>query len=158
MQKTLGMKVLEGHKVSYETLTYPSHERDAAIVAQYLKVPANQVFKTLVVPRPPAKTLLVLIPANHRLDLKKLAKVTGDKKLKMATHTDAEALTGLQVGGISPLALLNKGFTVIVDTAVQAHEKVYVSAGEKGINLGVVVRDLLRIINARVADVSNLAE
>ncbi len=88
------------------------------------------------------------------LNLKKLAKAMGVKKLKMATHAEAECLTGLQVGGISPLALLNKGFVMVLDVSAENHSHVFVSAGQKGINLRVPVADLLRITRARKLDVT----
>lgn len=150
MEKTVAMRVLEGRKIPYEAVTYPETERDATIVAQHLGVPAGQVFKTLVVVRERGKPFLVMIPADHQLDLKAFAKAVGEKKVKMATHAEAEALTGLQVGGISPLALLNKGFTVLIDAAAQQYEQIYVSAGRKGTNLRVPVEGLVQVTKARV--------
>ncbi|MCA9937474.1 MAG: aminoacyl-tRNA deacylase [Anaerolineales bacterium] len=154
MEKTLAMKVLEGRKVPYEVLTYPETERDARMIAGMFGVPANHVFKTLVVPRPKGKPLLVLVPADCQLDLKKLARAVGEKKLKMAAHKEAEALTGLQVGGISPLALLNKGFMVLLDASAAELPFVYVSAGKKGINLKVPTAALRQITAARLVDVA----
>ncbi len=152
MEKTVAMRVLEGRKIPYEAVTYPETERDATVVAQHLGVPAGQVFKTLVVVRERGKPFLVLIPADHQLDLKAFAKAVGEKKVKMATHTEAEALTGLQVGGISPLALLNKGFAVLIDAAAREYDEIYVSAGRKGTNLRVPVEGLVRVTKARVVE------
>src|SRR5690606_34391649 len=149
-QKTLAMRLLEGKKVPYEAVTYPDTERDATVVARHLGVPPAQVFKTLVVTRERGKPILVMIPADCQLDLKLLAKELNEKKLQMATHQEAEKLTRLQVGGISPLALLNKGFQITIDAAAREHEAIYVSAGEKGINLKVGVADLLRVTGARI--------
>lgn len=154
MEKTLAMKVLEGQKVPYQVLTYPETERDARVIARLFGAPAGQVFKTLVVPRAVGKPLLALVPADAQLDLKKLARETGEKKLKMATHKEAESLTGLQVGGISPLALLNKGFAVLIDSSARAYEFVYVSAGKKGLNLRLPVAALQRITRARYVDIA----
>lgn len=155
MQKTLAMKVLEGQKADYEVYTYPEMERDAAVIAVHFGVPAAQVFKTLVVDRPPAKPLLVLVPADKQLNLKKLAKFTGDKKLSMATHAEAEQLTKLKVGGISPLALLNRGFVILLDASAREQNQVFVSAGQKGINLKVSTKDLVRITKAKYAEVAD---
>jgi len=149
-QKTLAMRLLEGKKVPYEVITYPNTERDATAVAHHLGVPPAQVFKTLVVIRERGKPILVMIPADRQLDLKLLAKELNEKKLQMATHQEAEKLTRLQVGGISPLALLNRGFQITIDAAAREHEAIYVSAGEKGINLKVGVADLLRVTGARI--------
>lgn len=157
VEKTLSMKVLEGRKVPYEVVVFPDDMRDAEAIAALLGIPPGHVYKTLVVMPPAAgqKPMLVLVAADRQLDLKKLAAATGAKKLKMATHREAEEMTGLQVGGISSLALLNKGFTVWIDAVAASLSYVYVSAGKRGINLKVPVKDLIKIVNARFADVSN---
>lgn len=143
------MRVLEGKKVSYEAVAYPNTERDAVKVAEWLGTPAGQVFKTLVVTREKGKPILIMIPANAQLNLKKMAKAIREKKLKMASHQEAERLTKLQVGGISPLALLNRGFLILLDQTAQAYEHIYVSAGQKGINLKVPVAGLQIVTKAK---------
>jgi Cys-tRNA(Pro)/Cys-tRNA(Cys) deacylase len=153
MEKTIAMKLLEGRKIPYTAHEYPDTERDAEQVAVHLGAPAAQVFKTLVVPRP-KKPILAIIPADRQLDLKKLAKVMGEKKLKMATHKEAEELTGLQVGGISPIALLNKGFVMVLENAGKEWTDIFVSSGKKGINLKVPVAALQKLTNARWADIT----
>jgi Cys-tRNA(Pro)/Cys-tRNA(Cys) deacylase len=154
MEKTQAMRVLEGQGVTYTAHVYPAGERDAEKVAEHLGVPAEKVYKTLVVPRHPGKNLLVLIPAHKRLDLKRVARAVGDKKVKMATHSEAERLTGLEVGGISPLALLNRGFLILADESMADRETVFVSAGAKGINLEVPADALRRVIGARLVSVA----
>ena len=149
MEKTLAMKVLEGKKVAYEAVTYPDTERDAVQVAAALGVPPGQVFKTLAVVRPSGKPLLVMIPADRQLDLKQVAQAVGEKKLKMATQQEAEQLTGLQVGGISALAVGNRPFVIYLDSAAQAYDHIYISAGKRGINLKVGVKDLVKVTGAR---------
>ena len=150
--KTLAMRFLEGQKVAYETATYSPTTRDAEEVAGLVGAEPAQVFKTLVVDRPPQKPLLLLVPANQQLDLKKLAKLLGAKKLKMATQQVAERLTGLQVGGISPLALMNKGFKILGDRSLQHHERVYLSSGQRGIQIILAPADLVRVTRAQLAD------
>jgi Cys-tRNA(Pro)/Cys-tRNA(Cys) deacylase len=150
MQKTLAMRLLDGKKIAYEAVTYPEDERDAVLVAKHLGVPARQVFKTLVVTRERGKPLLVMIPADRQLDLKRLASELGEKKLQMASHQEAERLTRLQVGGISALALINRGFAVTLDGSAQEFEAIFVSAGVKGINLKVGVADLVRLTRAKM--------
>ena len=135
-------------------LTLPAL-RDAEEVAQAINFPAAEVFKTLVVPRPgPGKPLLALVPAPQQLDLKKLAKAAGEKKLKMATQREAEELTGLQVGGISALALLNRGFEVYLDQSAGQFEKIVISAGERGQQIRLGTADLIRLTRARTADIA----
>jgi Cys-tRNA(Pro)/Cys-tRNA(Cys) deacylase len=151
--KTIAMRLLEGKKVSYQVHEYPASERDAEVVAEEIGVPAEQVFKTLVVTRPPKKPMLVMIPASKQLDLKKLANLVGEKKLKMAGHKEAEDLTGLQVGGISALALVNKGFAIFLDQSAQNYDRIYVSAGQRGLDIQLAVKDLIKITGAKTVDV-----
>lgn len=160
VNKTLAMRLLEGKKVPYEAITYDASERDAEKIAVQLGVPPEQVFKTLVVAAPkdgrsPQKPLLVVIPANRQLDLKKLAKLINVKKLKMATHQQAEEMTGLQVGGISPLALINKGFAIYLDELAAERAQIYISAGERGTQIKLAPADLRKLTGARLADVSS---
>jgi Cys-tRNA(Pro)/Cys-tRNA(Cys) deacylase len=154
-QKTQAMRVLEGQGIQYSSMTYDKSERDALIIANEVGVPPEKVFKTLVVVRQQKKPLLVMVPANRQLSLKKLAMQMGEKKVKMASQVEAERLTGLQVGGISPLVLLNKGFQIILDHSAQAHEEIVLSAGQRGIQLRMQVSDLIQITRPRVLDVAN---
>ena len=152
-KKTNAMKLLEGKKIPYESYAYPSNLRDAQEVAAAVGWPAGQVFKTLVVPRPkPGKPILVMIPADRQLDLKKLAKGVGEKKLKMATQREAEQLTGLQVGGISALALLNRGFAIYLDESALAYDQIIISAGQRGLQIKLAVPDLVKVTRARMVD------
>lgn len=154
MRKTLAMRLLDGKGVSYETLTYPSDERNAVVVAGLIGIPPGQVFKTLVVRRDIGKPLLIMIPSNRQLDLKKTAKALGEKKVKLASHAEAEEMTQLQVGGISPLALINRGFDVVLDASAQTFGAVSLSAGEKGVNVRIAVADLIKLTRAIVLDVA----
>ncbi len=152
-KKTLAMKLLEGKKIPYEVFAYPDGMRDAEEIAAYLGVAPEQVFKTLVVLRPkPGKPMLVMIQANRQLGLKKLAKAIGEKKVWMATHQEAEKMTGLQVGGISALALMNKGFTAFIDGSAESQDWVFVSAGQRGQQIRLAAAALINITGARVVD------
>jgi Cys-tRNA(Pro)/Cys-tRNA(Cys) deacylase len=153
-EKTLAMRYLEGKKIAYQVHEYPAAERDAQSVAEEMGVPAAEVFKTLVVLRPPKKPMLVMVPADGQLDLKKMAKAVGEKKVKMAAHNEAESLTGLQVGGISALALVNKGFAVFLDKSAESCTRIYVSAGQRGLDIQLAVKDLVKVTGARLLDVS----
>jgi len=147
------MRILDGAGVDYEVLAFPESVHSAEGVADYLGVPLPEVYKTLVVERPGrGKPVLVMVGADRELDLKKLAAALGEKKLRMARHADAERLTGLQVGGISALALLNQGFEIILDRPAIDLERVVVSAGRRGVNLRLSPSDLLRVTGGRVVD------
>jgi len=155
-QKTNSMRFLESQRVTYRTHEFSPEIRSAADLATALGVPAAQVFKTLVVLRERGRPLLVMIPGDRSLNLKALAKAVGEKKLSMAAHREAEALTGLEVGGISALALMHKGFQVYADKGMLDFPEVYVSAGTRGTNLGLSPQDLIRVTRARVVEVAEL--
>ena len=148
-KKLNSMRVLEGQGVPYEVFTFPPHHHSAAEVAELAGVPLDQVYKTLVVQRERGKPILVMLAADRHLDLKRLAAATGDKRLRMAPQREAEQLTGLKVGGISALALLNRGFDVFLDRRATGQNRIYISAGQRGINLCLAADDLLRVTAAQ---------
>jgi Cys-tRNA(Pro)/Cys-tRNA(Cys) deacylase len=147
------MKLLEAQKIWYAVHTYPADERDASLIAEWLDIPPERVFKTLVAVRSGGKSLLVMVPASRQLNLKKLAKVIGVKKVRLASHKQAEELTNLQVGGISPLVLLNKGFVMLLDESAADHQTICISAGKKGMNLEMKPADLKEVTGASFVDV-----
>jgi Cys-tRNA(Pro)/Cys-tRNA(Cys) deacylase len=153
MKKTNSMRLLESRRIPYQVHEFSSEIRSAEDAAQAMGARPEHVFKTLVVLRERRRPLLVMVPGNRALDLKLLAEAAGEKKLRMATRKEAEDLTGLEVGGISALALLNKGFDVYADEMVLGLAEVYVSAGQRGINLSLRPQDLLQLTRARVAAV-----
>ena len=151
--RTNAMRLLDANKVTYEVFTFSPDIHSATEVAAVLDQAPREVYKTLVVQRPPpGKPLLVMVSSDAHVDLKALAASVGEKRLRMATHRDAEALTGLQVGGISALALLNRGFEVCLDEAARTLDEVTISAGKRGINLRLRVPDLVRVTGARWVD------
>ncbi|MBN1430288.1 MAG: aminoacyl-tRNA deacylase [Anaerolineae bacterium] len=156
IEKTLAMRVLEGQCVPYEVIVFPDTIHDAHEVAEYADLPPENVYKTLVVQADDVgfKPMLILVAADRALDLKKTAQAVGAKKVHMSRHTDAERLTGLKVGGISALALLNKGFTVYLDEWATLLDFIVVSAGQRGLNLKLGVDDLIRVTGAQVIEVS----
>jgi Cys-tRNA(Pro)/Cys-tRNA(Cys) deacylase len=92
------------------------------------------------------------------VDLKMLANVLGEKKMFLPTEKEAEHLTGLQAGGISPLALINKGFQVILDKAAQAYESIHISGGQRGLNILLPVNALVDLTHARLENISRPEE
>ncbi len=153
--KLNSMRILEQHKIPYETLEYPDTIHDAEEVADALGIPYFMVYKTLVVqPEGTEKPALVMLASERRLDLKKFAQAAGHKKVRMAAHKDAERLTGLKVGGISALALTAKNWPVYLDNRATELEHIVMSAGQRGTQLRVPVSPLVTLVRARVADVS----
>lgn len=148
--KTLAMKRLDARGVAYETRSYPPALRDAVEVASAVGLAPSDVYKTLVVQRPAGRPLLVMLAADRHLDLKRLAGALGEKKLQLAAHRDAERLTGLQVGGISALAVRDGAFEVCIDAAAADRTHVCVSAGQRGLQLRLPVAALIAATGATV--------
>jgi Cys-tRNA(Pro)/Cys-tRNA(Cys) deacylase len=149
-EKTNAMRALDARKIPYEVFDFSPDIHSAVGVAEEVGLPPDQVYKTLVVLRPQGKAMLVMIAGNQELDLKQVSREVGEKKVRMASHKEAEDLTGLQVGGISALALLNRPFEVFIDHPATELSHILVSAGKRGINLRVSVADLMHISQARV--------
>jgi len=95
-----------------------------------------------------------MVAAGRELNLKSLAASLGEKKLHMATQAEAEALTHLQVGGISALALLNKGFEICIERAALELPYIHISAGQRGANIRLDVKDLISLTGAKVVETS----
>jgi Cys-tRNA(Pro)/Cys-tRNA(Cys) deacylase len=147
-------RFLDSRKIAYQAYETPAEKLGALETAQFLNVPLEVVYKTIVVTRDkPKKPLLAVVPGPANVDLKLLAAAIGEKKVHLPTEREAEQLTGLQAGGISPLALLNKGFQVVIDSSAQDHAEIHVSGGQRGINIRLGVKDLIKLTNARVASI-----
>jgi Cys-tRNA(Pro)/Cys-tRNA(Cys) deacylase len=147
-------RLLDARHISYELFEYPPERHSAEEVAELIGVAPHEVYKTLVVLREARgkKPLLVMAPGGRELNLKTLAASLGEKKLRMAAQREAESLTGLQVGGISALALLNRGFEICLDRQALALPYVHVSAGQRGANLRLAPADLQALTQARLVD------
>lgn len=152
-------RFLDSRKIHYTVFETPVEKMGALETAQFLNVSPEVVFKTIVVTRDkPRKPVLAVIPGHNSVDLKLLAAFLGEKKVHLPTEREAEQLTGLQAGGISPLALINKGFQVVVDSAAEDHAEIHVSGGQRGINIRLPVSDLIKLTNARLAPISRVDE
>jgi len=150
-------RLLDSRKISYTAFETPAEKLGALETAKFLNVPSETVFKTIVVTRDrPRKPILAVIPGPNSVDLKLLAAALGEKKVHLPTEREAEQLTSLQAGGISPLALLNKGFQVVMDSAAQNYDEIHVSGGQRGLNIKLPVGDLIKLTNARVASISRV--
>ncbi len=145
-------RLLDARGIPYRQLEFSPEVRSAPEVARAVNLPLEQVYKTLVVLGEHGRVLLVLLGGDRELDLRRLARALGEKKLHMASQRQAEQLTGLQVGGISPLALLNRGFEVYIDELVELLDHVCISGGRRGLNLLLAVPDLLALTGARRVD------
>lgn len=143
--------MLEQHRVAHEVVQFDPSIRSADGVASDTGFPPQLVYKTLVVELDPpkGKPILVMVPSTGEIDLKVMAAGLGLKKLRMASHRDAERFTGLQVGGIGALALIGKGFAVYIDQRALDEPEILVSAGQRGMDVRLAVDDLVRLTGAQ---------
>lgn len=153
-KKLNSMRFLDSEGVGYDVLHFPDAIHSAQDVAEHLSVTMSDVYKTLVLMTAKQTPILVMVPADHDLQVKRLAQVIGDKKLRMATHKEAEAVTGLKVGGISALALRHRRFPVYIAHTAATLDHLLVSAGQRGVDLRLRVADLMRITRATLVDVT----
>jgi Cys-tRNA(Pro)/Cys-tRNA(Cys) deacylase len=153
-QKLNSMRILDQKRIAYTVRDFPDTIHSAEGVADVLGLSGETVYKTLVVLPPRGKPMLVMIAGSRELDLKRLARAVGEKKVQMASKKDAERLTGLQTGGISALALSHKNFPVYIDRPALDLSRILVSAGRRGVNLEVSVTDLIQVTQARVIELS----
>lgn len=149
-------RFLDSRKIPYTAFELPVEKIGAVETAQLLGVSPSLIYKTIVIQREKTgKPLLAVIPGDHEVNLKSLAAFVGEKKLKLPTQREAEQLTGLQAGGISPLALLNKGFQVIVSSEALQHDQIHISGGQRGLNIRLPVNSLLDLTRGRTAAISD---
>lgn len=149
-------RLLDSKKIPYTAYETPAEKLGAIETARILNIDPVAVFKTIVVTREKKKPLLVVVPGTSEVDLKLLAAAIGEKKVHLPTEREAEQMTGLQAGGISPLALINKGFQVVIDSSAQALGEIHVSGGQRGLNIKLPADALAKLVNARFAPVSRL--
>lgn len=148
------IRLLEARKIPYTAFELPQEKLGAVETARLLGVPADQVYKTIVVVRDgKGKPILAVVPGTAEVDLKLVAQVVGEKKVHLPTEREAETLTGLQAGGISPLALLNKGFQVLLDRSAENYSEVHISGGQRGLNLCLPVAALQSLTGARLVEI-----
>lgn len=150
--KTNAMRALDQRHIVYTPYYYSDAIHSATEVAQLLGVEAGYVFKTLVAQADDGRNLLIVTPGDRELDLRLVARGVGAKSVRMALQRDAEHVTGLKVGGISPLALLGKRFEVYLDAPGAALEELYINGGQRGVNIRLRVADLLAVTGARVIE------
>jgi Cys-tRNA(Pro)/Cys-tRNA(Cys) deacylase len=144
-------RLLDAKKISYTAFELPAEKLGALETSRLLNVPLELVFKTIVVKREgKGKPILAVVPGSAEVDLRLLAKALGEKKLHLATEHEAEQLTGLKAGGISPLVLINKGFQVVLDSSAQKHQEIHVSGGQLGLNIRLPVDALVKLTHARL--------
>jgi Cys-tRNA(Pro)/Cys-tRNA(Cys) deacylase len=149
-------RLLDARRIPYKVYELPNEKIGAMEAAVIMGIPPAEVYKTIVILRDGKKQpILALVPAGSEVDLKLVARETGEKKVHLATERQAETMTGLQAGGISPLALIQRGFEVLIDESAQALGEINVSGGQRGINIRLEVSDLQTLTKARFANLKD---
>jgi Cys-tRNA(Pro)/Cys-tRNA(Cys) deacylase len=153
--KTNAVRALDSLEIAYELREYEVDPEDLAAetVARKIGMPVEQVFKTLVAEGDRAGVCLAVIPGNHQLDLKALAKQTGDRKVDTVALKDVQPLTGYIRGGVTALAC-KKDYPVYVDELAQLFDVISVSAGVRGQQILLRPEDYVRAVKGVYADIS----
>ena len=149
------MRRLDAAKIAYEVKEYTVDEDNLAgtHVADEIGLPHEMVFKTLVAKGDKTGHVVFCIPVDFEIDLKKAARITGNKKIEMVHVKDLLALTGYIRGGCSPIGM-KKAFPTFVDESALLHERITVSAGVRGAQLLIDRAELLAFIGAKTADLT----
>ncbi|MEE1138943.1 MAG: Cys-tRNA(Pro) deacylase [Acutalibacteraceae bacterium] len=155
MTKTNAMRLLEAAKIPFEVMEYEVDENNLSGVNTAKKTgkDPSQIFKTLVFSGEKQGYGVCCIPACEELDLKKTAKAFGEKKVEMLHVKDLLKVTGYIRGGCSPVGM-KKLFPTVIDETATLFDKIYVSAGVRGIMLGIEPNALAEYVNAKLLDVT----
>jgi Cys-tRNA(Pro)/Cys-tRNA(Cys) deacylase len=151
IEKTNTARLLDKAKISYELIAYEVDENDlsAVHVAAQLNQPVECVFKTLVLKGDKTGYFVCIIPGAEELDLKKAAKISGNKNCDMIPMKELLSITGYIRGACSPVGM-KKHFPTFIHDSCRNFEKIYVSAGKRGLQLHLVPQDLIVEIKATV--------
>jgi len=155
MSKTNVIRLLEASKIRHDIKMYDVDENDLSgtTVAHKINVDEKIVFKTLVAYGDKTGFLVFCIPVNTELNLKKAAKVSSNKKVELIPTKNLLAVTGYVRGGCSPVGMKKK-YPSFIDESAQFFDKIYFSAGIRGMQVGIHPSDLLRITDSTFADLT----
>lgn len=150
---TPGIKIAKAAGVHYRLHQYshdPAHHSYGTEAAEKLGVPAEKIFKTLVVSLDATRLAVAVVPVNAMLNMKLIAKVAGAKKAEMAKKIAVEKTTGYVLGGVSPLGQ-KKCLPTFVDVSAKKFAAVYVSAGRRGLEIELAPNDLVNLTAGQYA-------
>ena len=153
INKTNVARLLDKAKVAYELIPYEVDESDlsAVHVAAQLGEDVDRVFKTIVLHGDKSGYFVCVVPGEHEIDLKKAAKVSGNKKCELLPMKELLPVTGYIRGGCSPIGM-KKHFPTYLHESAASFDYIYVSAGQRGLQVRLAPADLLREARAAYAD------
>ena len=144
------MRRLDAAKIPYEILEYEVDENDLSgmHIAEQLNFPPEKMFKTLVAKGDKTGPLVFCIPVNEEIDLRRAASITGNKKIEMIHVKDLLSLTGYIRGGCTPIGM-KKPFPTFIDESCLEFDYIYISAGQRGLQLRLSPTDLIGYTSAK---------
>ena len=154
INKTNAARLLDKAKIKYELVPYEVDENDLAAthIATQLGEDIRQVFKTLVLKGDKTGHFVCVVPGDAEVDLKKAAKVSGNKKVDLIPMTELLPTTGYIRGGCSPVGM-KKAFPTYFHSTCMDFDYIYVSAGVRGLQLKIAPADLVKYVRASVAEI-----
>lgn len=153
-KKTNAMRILDGKKIEYKSFSYEAEDGkiDGVSVAAKVGKKNDEVYKTLVAESTSRELYVFAIPVDKELDLKKAAKVCGEKKIDLIAVKDILAKTGYIRGGCSPVGM-KKNYKTFIDSSAENLETITVSGGKIGLQIELKLQDLLSVIQGTTADI-----
>lgn len=144
MKKTNAVRLLDQHNIAYELVEYPVDETDlsASTVANKLGQNVNQIFKTLVLRGDKTGLFVCVVPGNEEVNLKKAAKLSGNKKAEMILMKELLPLTGYIRGGCTPIGM-KKPYPNFIHESCLSFDSIYISAGQRGMQIKLKPKDLI---------------
>ncbi|MGL6120225.1 MAG: Cys-tRNA(Pro) deacylase [Fusobacteriaceae bacterium] len=157
MKKNNVVRELEKAKLAFKTFNYEVDEQDLSAITLSLKtnIFIGQIFKTLILFTEKKELIVACIQGDGELDLKKLAKVVGCKKIEMLGVKDLFENTGYIRGGCSPIGI-KKRHKIFIDTTALNFEKIYLSAGVRGMQIELNPKDLIKYLGIEVCDLDKI--
>jgi len=155
MKKTNAARLLDAKGIAYELAEYEADENDLSATRLALKIGQNieQIFKTLVLRGDKTGVFIAVVPGSSELDLKKAAKISGNKNCAMVHQKELLGLTGYIRGGCSPLGM-KKPYPIFIDESCLLFNPIFISAGQRGLQLKINPEDLIEVVGAVVGDLA----
>ncbi|MDP2335054.1 MAG: Cys-tRNA(Pro) deacylase [Bacteroidota bacterium] len=155
MKKTNAARLLDAKGISYELAEYEVDENDLSAVTLAIKIGQDieQIFKTLVLRGDKNGVFVAVIPGNAEVDLKKAAKISGNKNCVLVQQKELLGLTGYIRGGCSPLGM-KKLYPIYIHETCKLFDQIFISAGQRGLQLKLNPEDLIKVTGAVVCDVA----
>lgn len=155
MTKTNAMRILDKAKIKYDVMEYEVDENDLSgvTIAKKVNLDCSMVFKTLVAKGDKTGPVVICVPVDKEINLKKVASVSGNKKIEMVHVKDLLGLTGYIRGGCSPVGMKKK-FPTFIDSSALNFEKITVSAGMRGAQLLLNRAELADFVEATFSEIT----